>query len=263
MRANALAGTANCRYDVEDLCFNNYCDIGARVCKANQCRCACEYVWCVVPGCTRTCGWTRATDRRARKSPPVPSPLSPRWICARRVLGALLRRGASPPFKMATSHSSIGLDMTAPPRARSTTVLSSGFTPLRVTRTTPERCDRSWDFSRARAAGLAISLASERSKSFKVRRTGFVYGRAEKTRAGARAEETARRLAQGGKERVASGQEPICFDHRRPREIYVQAPPAYFYPDRETSLRDFARGKPIGETAGKFAVKPFSPDRPN
>ncbi|EGI58404.1 hypothetical protein G5I_13501 [Acromyrmex echinatior] len=33
-----------------------------------------------------------------------------------------------------------------------------------------------------RAASLAISLASERSKSFKVRRVGFVYGRAEKTR---------------------------------------------------------------------------------
>ncbi|KYN20245.1 hypothetical protein ALC57_07149 [Trachymyrmex cornetzi] len=34
-----------------------------------------------------------------------------------------------------------------------------------------------------RAASLAISLASERSKSFKVRRAGFVYGRAEETRA--------------------------------------------------------------------------------
>lgn len=97
---------------------------------------------------------------------------------------------------------------------------------------TRERCDRSWDFSRA--AGLAISLASERSKSFKVRRAGFVYGRAEKTRARARARKRRRedsrkiRLSNGARnfvrerrrkrrrERVASGQEPICFDHRVP-----------------------------------------------
>jgi len=65
------------------------------------------------------------------------------------------------------------------------------------------------------------------------------------------------------RERVASGQEPICFDHHVPVKYNVQASPAYFYPDRETSLRDFAQEKPIGETAGKFAVKPFFSNRSN
>lgn len=130
-----------------------------------------------------------------------------------------------------------------------------------------------------RAPGLAISLASERSKSFKVRRAGFVYGRTEKMRARARKRrrEDSRkiRLSNGAwnfvrprererKERESSLRSGTdLFRSPRPREIYVQAPPAYFYPDRETSLRDFARGKPIGETAGKFVVKPFSLDRPN
>lgn len=59
---------------------------------------------------------------------------SPMDVCMEAPRGLLRRGGLSPPFKMATSHSSIGLDMTAPPRARSTTVLGSGFTPLRVTR---------------------------------------------------------------------------------------------------------------------------------
>lgn len=125
-----------------------------------------------------------------------------------------------------------------------------------------------------RAAGLAISLASERSKSFKVRRAGFAYGRAEKTRArgrdGARTRvkldfQTAlgelrvrERGRVGRRERESSlGSGTDLFRSPRLREIYVQAPPAYFYPDRETSLRDFARGKPIGGTAGKFTVKPF------
>jgi len=126
-----------------------------------------------------------------------------------------------------------------------------------------------------RAAGLAISLASERSKSFKVRRAGFVYGHAEKTRTRARKRQRedsrkirlsngARKLHERERERESSlGSGTDLFRSPRPREIYVQAPPAYFYPERETSLRDFARGQPIGETAGKFAVKPFSPDRPN
>lgn len=99
------------------------------------------YVVCVVPGCARTCGWTRATDRqpqyarRARNPPSSRLPPPPMDMCEEGPRGLLRRGGLSPPFKMATSHSSIGLDMTAPPRARSTTVLSSGFTPLRVTRT--------------------------------------------------------------------------------------------------------------------------------
>lgn len=65
-----------------------------------------------------------------------------------------------------------------------------------------------------RAARLAISLASERSKSFKVRRAGFVYGRAEETRARARGRDGAKTrvkldfqtalgnfMSEGGKER--------------------------------------------------------------
>ncbi|KYQ55882.1 hypothetical protein ALC60_05164 [Trachymyrmex zeteki] len=125
-----------------------------------------------------------------------------------------------------------------------------------------------------RAASLAISLASERSKSFKVRRAGFVYGRAEKTRARVqrRREELRKiRLSNGawelrekeGERKSSLGSGTDLFRSPRPREIYVQASPAYFYPDRETSLRDFAREKPIGETAGKFTVKPFFPNRPN
>lgn len=137
MRANAHVGTANCRYDVEDLCFNNYCDIGARVCKANQCRCAYVCVCGVLCQAARgrADGRERRTGNRSMRGEQGSPPSSSQWICARRVLGASLEGGLSPPFKMATSHSSIGLDMTAPPRARSTTVLSSGFTPLRVTRT--------------------------------------------------------------------------------------------------------------------------------
>lgn len=116
-------------------------------------------------------------------------------------------------------------------------------------------------FPRA-AAGLAISLASERSKSFKVRRAGFAMdARSRRGRVGARAEETRRedsrkirlsngawrtsRERKGGRERESSlGSGTDLFRSPSPREIYVQAPPAYFYPDRETSLRDFARGKP-------------------
>lgn len=60
------------------------------------------------------------------------------WTCARRLLGASLERGeggrATLPLKMATTHSTIGLDMTALPRTGSTTGLGSGFTPFRVTR---------------------------------------------------------------------------------------------------------------------------------
>lgn len=135
MRANAHVGTANCRHDVEDLCFNNYCDIAARVCKANQCRCA--YVCGVLCQAARgrADGRERRTGNRSmrgeQESPPPPS----MDMCEEGPRGLLIEGGLSPPFKMATSHSSIGLDMTAPTRARSTTVLSSRFTPLRVTRT--------------------------------------------------------------------------------------------------------------------------------
>lgn len=45
-----------CFTAAEDLCFNNYCDIGARVRTANQCRC--------VRGCGGTDGRTRPTVRR-------------------------------------------------------------------------------------------------------------------------------------------------------------------------------------------------------
>lgn len=46
-----------CSAAAEDLCFNNYCDIGARVRKANQGRCVYEL-------CRRTDGRTRPTDRQ-------------------------------------------------------------------------------------------------------------------------------------------------------------------------------------------------------
>lgn len=87
--------------------------------------------------CTRlrADGWERPTGNRSmrgeRGSPMDVCKEAPRGLFRK---GGESERGLSPPFKMATSHSFIGLDMTAPPRARSTTVLGSGFTPLWVTR---------------------------------------------------------------------------------------------------------------------------------
>lgn len=86
---------------------------GARVCVCALCQAARG----------RADGRERRTGNRGMRgeqggSPPPPRPAAPQWIRARRVLGASLEGGLSPPFKMATSHSSIGLDMTAPPRAR-------------------------------------------------------------------------------------------------------------------------------------------------
>lgn len=113
-----------------------------------------------------------------------------------------------------------------------------------------------------RAASLAISLASERSKSFKGRRAparvDFVYGRARKKR---REDSRKIRLSNGTglgtlKERMKKRKRawprvrsdlfrsprPLKYTCRRRRRIFIQIVKLF--------LRDFARGKSIG----KFAV---------
>lgn len=120
----------------------------------------------------------------------------------------------------------------------------------------------------SRTADLVISLASERSKSFKDRRVGphrsHSWTRhAEKTRARERDSRKIRlsnrtELGKREKERVIPGQErsvsitaSIKYIRERSRRIFIQI---------AKLLYSFARGKPISKTAAKFTVKPFSPD---
>lgn len=89
----------------EDLCFNNYCDIAARVRKANQCR-------CVRGPHGDADGRTRPTDRRTGSHGISEQEVQARGerkrgpVDARRLLEASLDGGLPPFAKMASSHSS-------------------------------------------------------------------------------------------------------------------------------------------------------------
>lgn len=121
----------------------------------------------------------------------------------------------------------------------------------------------------SRTADLAISLASERSKSFKDRRVGphrsHSWTRhAEKTRA---RERDSRKIRLSN--RTELGKREKEREWSRVRSDLFRSPSSIKY-TRERSRRtfiqiakllySFARGKPISKTAAKFTVKPFSPD---